>query len=446
MSNILILTTDNSYGRYLKNLSDLQYPGLEAVVKGPGEFDPNRFRAGMVVVDREDLFDDVKRKFTGNGEIAYIVLSEKPETRLEMQNCKVLHKPLDGGHFLQALFEGVDSTRVTKQKVNAAGKAIDSLVVGSSPAMTAIRSNIQRVGDTGLPVLIQGETGTGKGVVAKSLHNFSSRHGNPYIEINCANVPSSLLESELFGHKLGAFTGAWKNKPGKLQLAANGTVFLDEISEMSPYMQAKLLQVLQDGEFSPVGSTEDIRVDIRVIAATNAELKKLIANSGFRSDLYYRLAVISLLIPPLRERREDIELLTTYFLEKYSRLYEKKSRSLSEKLRRLLDQYHWPGNIRELENMIKTLVVMESEELVFEELQGKLEKNSYGPVWQFPADLYQDDRDFSLREATENAVKKAEKHLIGKAITRTKGNKKQAAKLLSISYKSLLNKTKTYGL
>lgn len=445
MDSILILTTDRTYGRYLQNLSDQLYPGLHSVVKNPADFDPKGFQSGTIVVDHEDLYDGIKKKLGENGSVSFIVLAEKPEAAEEKDNCRVLPKPLDGDRFLQALFQGRGGKQSSPHTNMISDKLLNSLLVGSSSAMKQIRSNILRVSDTALPVLIQGETGTGKGVVARSLHNCSSRSQHPFMEINCANVPSALLESELFGHKLGAFTGAWKDKLGKLQLAADGTVFLDEISEMSPHMQAKLLQVPQEGEFSPVGGTDDIKVDIRIIAATNAELKKLIAQSRFRSDLYYRLAVISVMIPPLRERQEDVEILSTYFLEKYSRKYGKKSISVSEKLKRMLERYHWPGNVRELENMIKTLVVMESEELIVEELQTKLEKNGFGS-FPFTTDASPDGQGFSLKEATEKAVKKAEKQLIDKAIARTRGNKKRAAKLLSISYKSLLNKTKAYGL
>jgi two-component system response regulator AtoC len=266
------------------------------------------------------------------------------------------------------------------------------------------------------------------------------------MEINCANVPAQLLESELFGHKVGAFTGAWKDKPGKFELASEGTVFLDEISEMTFHMQAKLLQVLQEGEFSPVGSTEDILVDIRIIAATNAELESLIAKSQFRSDLFYRLAVISLVMPPLRERPEDIELLSTYFLEKYSSLYAKKSRRLSDKMKKMQAGYLWPGNVRELENMIKTVVVMESEDMVLEELQQKLEKNGLEPLPAPGGDGGQEPEDLSLKQARNRALRHAEKQVIAKTISRTRGNKKQAAELLQISYKSLLNKTKIYDL
>ncbi|MCF8104154.1 MAG: sigma-54 dependent transcriptional regulator [Desulfohalobiaceae bacterium] len=446
MDHILIFTRDRAYGKYLKDLSEQLNSGVETIIKEPDAVDPEKFLSAMVVVDTEDLFECVENKFRGNDAVTYIVLSSNQESTLKRKCCRLLHKPLDGRLFQQALSQGLDPRGEKKHKGNGKGRVLEPLVVGSSAAMKTIRSNILRVGDTDLPVLIQGETGTGKGVVARTLHNFSSRNQNPYLEINCANVPSSLLESELFGYKLGAFTGAWKDKLGKLQLAANGTVFLDEISEMDSYMQAKLLQVLQGGEFSPIGSKEDIWVDIRIIAATNAKLKELIAKSRFRSDLYYRLAVISLLMPPLRERKEDIEILCTYFLEKYSCLYGKKSRRLSERLKKMLEHYHWPGNVRELENIIKTLVVMESEEVILEELQMKLEKTGLKPLYFTPADLFPDNKEFSLKETTEKAVKMAEKHLIDKAISRTRGNKKKAAELLCISYKSLLNKTKTYGL
>ena len=318
--SILILTRDRSYGRYLAHLSAQYDPHLKTAVADPAADALQDRPQGLIVLDQDVGSEALRTPAQGDGAFPCIILSEKDEVQCRRRNCRVLTKPMDSVAFVQAISEGLDGGFRGGKKGKPLQTGLETFMVGASPAMKKIRSHIEHVSNTSLPVLIQGETGTGKGVLARTLHSLSPRNGKPYMEINCANVPSQLLESELFGHKIGAFTGAWKDKPGKFELASEGTVFLDEISEMSFHMQAKLLQVLQEGEFSPIGSTKDILVDIRVIAATNAELEDLIAKAAFRTDLYYRLAVISMVLPPLRERQEDVELLSNKFIEKYRRI------------------------------------------------------------------------------------------------------------------------------
>lgn len=299
-----------------------------------------------------------------------------------------------------------------------------------------------------MTVLLLGETGVGKGILARALHNNSGRKNKPLVEVNCANIPYSLMESEFFGYKQGAFTGAWKDKTGKFELASNGTIFLDEISEMSRPMQAKLLQVLQEGEFSPVGGMDNIYVNVRVLAATNVEPQKLISSRAFRQDLYYRLAVLRLYLPSLRERMEDIHPLTMYFLEKYFRQHNKRFTTPTPKLWQMLEEHSWPGNVRELENMIKMLVVLESEDLVLEEITKKLKDGwnaQTGDSWVFNGNGNH-KRPFALREITEQKVASVEKELICKVLHKTNGNKKKAAEMLQVSYKCILNKIKAYGL
>jgi two-component system response regulator AtoC len=332
----------------------------------------------------------------------------------------------------------------------------EPFLIGNSPRIREIRRDIRKVSDTDLAVLLLGETGTGKGVAALSLHNKSSRHRNQFMEVNCANVPHSLLESELFGYRKGAFTGAWQDKSGKFEEAANGTVFLDEISEIPPQMQAKLLHVLQDGEFSPVGSVENVRVNVRIVAATNANVGSLIKNGLFRKDLYYRLAVIHLHMPPLKERKEDILPLTSYFLEKYSKLYKKPPMEPSQKLLWNLEKHEWPGNVRELENTIKTYVALENEDIVLDNLRkcmkkgertGRNQKTKHDVSDNIdPISLFYSYPGISLREITDMVGEKAEKTIIKQAVNATKGNKKRSAELLGVSYKSILSKMKTYGI
>ena len=322
-------------------------------------------------------------------------------------------------------------------------------LIGNSSEIADIRKDIEKVGNTDLTVLILGETGTGKGLLASSLHNNSVRKSRPFVSINCANIPNHLMESELFGYKRGAFTGAWKDKIGKFELAANGTIFLDEISEMTTSMQAKLLQVLQDGKFSPVGGLDTIQVNVRFISATNSDLGHLISTNRFRLDLYYRLAVLCFYVPPLKNRKEDIIPLTKYFIDKYSTYYDKKTISPTLKMYNYLQNYNWPGNVRELENTIKTLVVLENEDMVINEMENKIIKE--GNISTRNDKI--EDGAFSscrgpmtLKQYVDMERECAEKKIIREVLRKTNGNKKKTAELLQVSYKCILNKVKNYGL
>jgi two-component system response regulator AtoC len=262
--------------------------------------------------------------------------------------------------------------------------------------------------------------------------------------VNCAALPQELLESELFGYEKGAFTGAYRQKPGKFELANGGTIFLDEISEISLSLQGKLLQVLQDREFSRLGGKKDIRVDVRVLVATNRNMEESVKNGQFREDLYYRLNVVNITIPPLRDRREEIPIFVEYFLEKFSKKYQKKITSLSDKMMKALSQYHWLGNVRELENVIQRLVVLGNEKAIIEELtpvprEDSIPENNKKMV---PAKKVWP----SLKEVHQEASKKAESEIMLKALEMTNWNRKKAADILSISYKALLYKIKETGL
>ena len=246
------------------------------------------------------------------------------------------------------------------------------MLFGNSERMLEVRDLIERVSDTDVTVLIRGESGTGKELVARALHERSLRRDKPFVKVNCAALPTELLESELFGFEKGAFTGAIQHKPGKFEFANHGTMFLDEIGDMSFPLQAKLLQVLQDGEFSRLGGKADVQVDVRVIAATNRDLETAVAQGQFREDLYFRLNVVTINLPPLRERREEIPVLTDHFLKKYSVQYNKPMTAVSAELARQFVEYDWPGNVRQLENLIKRMVVLGTEAPILKELQQPL--------------------------------------------------------------------------
>ena len=303
-------------------------------------------------------------------------------------------------------------------------------LIGRSPQMRRVYEMIDRVAPTNATVLIQGESGTGKELVARAIHYRSPRKDKPFVKVNCAALPEDLLESELFGHERGAFTGAVSKREGRFELADRGTLLLDEISETSPAFQAKLLRVLQEQEFERVGGSKTIKVDVRVIATTNKDLKQAIREGKFREDLYYRLNVLPIYLPPLRERKEDIPLLVQHFLEKYSRQNGLRIKSLSKKCLDMMMQYEWPGNVRELENVIERAVVMSEGETIFPEnisLSSPVQKMSLS----FPEEI---------------TLEEMEKRLILHTLQRTGGNRTEAAKILGISVRTVRNKLKKYGM
>ncbi len=317
----------------------------------------------------------------------------------------------------------------------------------ASEKMQRLREIIEQVADADVTVLIHGESGVGKEVIARTTHELSNRSKRPFVKVNCAALPAELLESELFGYERGAFTGASARKAGKFELADRGTMFLDEIGEMSPPLQAKLLQVLQDGEFSRLGGETDVRVDVRVIAATNRDLEQMVQGGSFREDLYYRLNVVNVYVPPLRERPEEIPVLTAHFLEMYSRKYNRNVDSISDRLMQAFQQYAWPGNVRELENMVKRIVVLESEQAIADEIMGAPSaEGSRSRVERMVEEIDPTDDRISLREIGKRAAREAEREVLRRVLYQTNWNRKKAARILEVSYKTLLQKIKECGL
>jgi len=316
-------------------------------------------------------------------------------------------------------------------------------LVGESPAIRQIYAVVEKVANTPSTVLITGESGTGKELIARALHENSSRHGGPFIKINCAAIPKTLMESELFGYEKGAFTGAVGAKPGRFELAHGGTLFLDEIGEIPVEMQVKLLRVLQESEFERVGGIKTIKVDVRLVTATNRDLLQDISAGSFREDLYYRLNVVPIHIPPLRERREDIPLLLDHFLAKFNDRLKKQIGSVSADAISRMVSYHWPGNIRELENMMeRTMLFCESPEIGVSDLPPEI---GGLPAAALPAAAAGAGA-ASLKEAVRAETERVERELIQKALDETGGNVTQAARKLKISRKSLQTKMKELGL
>jgi two-component system, NtrC family, response regulator AtoC len=371
----------------------------------------------------------------------------------------------------------------------------DRAVWGNSEKMRAIATVIEQVADSDVGVLIRGESGVGKELVSRAIHQRSTRRNRPFVKVNCAALPAELLESELFGHERGAFTGAANTRIGKFEQADTGTLMLDEIGEMKPALQAKLLHVLQDGEFTKLGSNKRVQVDVRVVAATNRDLEKMMLSGEFREDLYYRLKVIELTVPPLRERRDEIPTLIDFFIARYARKYNRQARPLSEHLRQLFMTYEWPGNIRELENMIKRVVILQDEQLVVREIERNMQRalaaaapvaavagavatagvggpGGYPsmpsipyppsmPPQAAPADADgadgADDEAVagdepaeagggSLATVAKAAAMKAERAAIEQTLRQVHWNRRKAAQILGVSYKTLLNKIKECGI
>jgi two-component system response regulator PilR (NtrC family) len=304
-------------------------------------------------------------------------------------------------------------------------------MIGSSPEMVKIYAVINKIADTPVNVLILGESGTGKELVARAIHENSSRKDMPFMVINCGGIPESLLESELFGYMKGAFTGAHADKPGLFEVARGGTIFLDEIADLPPLLQVKLLRVTQEKTFRRVGGTEDIRVDVRIISATNKDLQQRVHEGRFREDLYYRLNVIPVHIPPLRERKDDIPILTRHFIEKYSRQFGKKIQNISAYALELLVDYPFPGNIRELENIIERSIALEASSIILPE---NLVLSNGAPHYKAPGDPI-DIPPEGIHLNRELA--RVEKAYIDAALRKTSGSRKMAADLLNITLDSL---------
>lgn len=317
----------------------------------------------------------------------------------------------------------------------------DAVVFGRSPAMEVVRLKIRKVAGTNVPVLIQGESGTGKEVLARLLHFQAPWSDGPFVKVCCPAIPSTLLESELFGYERGAFTGAYGAKPGRVEMANRGTLFLDEISELDMGLQAKLLQLLQDGQFSRIGAQEDKRVEVRIVCATNRNLDKEIEAGTFRLDLFYRVNVLDMKLPPLRERSEDIPDLVEYFLDAHAAMFKCTPRPISSRLMQALKAYDWPGNIRQLENLVKRYVILGSEEEVARDLFAAPASptSTYEP--EIPT-----DGPISLKKITQQAVVEIERKVILKTLQTHHWNRKRAARALNISYRSLLYKIRDAGL
>jgi two-component system response regulator AtoC len=314
----------------------------------------------------------------------------------------------------------------------------ETVVFGSTDRMQSLQRKLRVMAQANVPVLVTGENGTGKEILARMIHHQSPWSDGPFVKVNCPAIPGTLLESELFGYERGAFTGAYGSKPGRVEMAHRGTLFLDEIGEMDLGIQAKLLQLLQDGQFCRIGAQEDKKVEVRVICATNRDLEAEIAAGRFRQDLFYRINVVQIQVPPLRHRAQDIPALALYFLDLYAQKFSVRPKAVPSALMEMLQKYTWPGNIRQLENLMKRYVILGNEEAITSELVSQ-SGNCFDPV--IPS-----DGRISLKQATREAVRELERRIIVKVLHTHNWNRKKAAKAMSISYRALLYKIQDTGI
>ncbi|MFZ5993489.1 MAG: sigma-54 interaction domain-containing protein [Thermodesulfobacteriota bacterium] len=419
--------------------------------KGPGRESPHVIIANLNSGDKSTLFDILGDR----GVCPYpTVLIYEREQALDPLNLSkksgvaLLKRPFTPQQLVKAL-----------QRVCPSEQEVDRsshYFFGEDRKVIEIREKIQRISRTDITVLVQGESGTGKEIVARLVHERSPRNKEQFIKVNGAAIPGTLLESELFGYEKGAFTGAYCTKPGKFDLADKGTLFLDEVGDIPLPLQSKLLQVLQNGEFSRLGGKGDVCTDVRVIAATNADLPRLVEQGRFRSDLYYRLNVAHITVPPFRDRKGDLPLLKEYFLEKYCAAYNKPYMHFSKRIMDLFSEYSWPGNVRELENIVKNIVVLENESVAYAEIKGRVigsrdkndDRGGRSPAIVDRSLVYNllCQGGLSLKKIGQECIRTIETEAITACLEKTMWNRRACASQLKISYKSLLNKMQEYGI
>jgi len=503
---VAIVDDDSAFGAYLKTFLSLR--GYDARTYGRGdEFLASLRNADLpdvvlldVMMPGMDGVETLKSLRASSPDLPVVMLSGHSETATVVKAMQAgatdfIEKPdspeaLGEIRLEVVLKNALERKRLTSELTELRRQLSDDegqAMWGSSERMQTVQQVIEQVSDSDVGVLIRGESGVGKELVTRAIHQRSTRRNAPFVKVNCAALPPDLLESELFGHEKGAFTGAASTRIGKFEQADGGTMFLDEIGEMKPALQSKLLHVLQDAEFTKLGSNKPVSIDVRVIAATNRDLEHMMLKGDFREDLYYRLKVIEVYVPPLRERRDEIPFLIDFFLSKYSAKWKKPAPKLSDHLRGLLLSYYWPGNIRELENMIKQIVVLQDEQMVIREIGRQTQRLAAtagaaagaggGAGMSFPdpipmpvpapagaapapgTQLPDEDDDpveedevvpaegaVSLTEVSRAAALKAERALIEQTLQQVHWNRRKAAALLGVSYKTLLNKIKECGI
>ena len=451
-ANILLVDDEPGMLRYIRTLLEVDDHKVETASSGEEavEYIRNDKHPDLVLLDMLmpgiDGLQTLEQMRQIQPNLKVVILSCLGDTRKVVQAMRLgaqdyLTKPFHKAE-LDAVIDQCLGTNQQKYPGEVEEISDDLFFIAASPAMRKIRSQAALVANVDIPVLMLGESGTGKEVLARLVHKLSPRAHRTFLKVNCAAVPGDLLESELFGYEAGAFTGATHPKPGKFELCNKGTILLDEIGEMPPQLQAKLLHVLQDQQFSRLGSRSVIKVDVRILAATNINIPEALASKRLREDLYYRLNAFTLQIPPLRERKEEIPILLKHFMSRMAERFARPPLPLSPTLLEACQNYDWPGNLRELGNFVKRFLVLSDEQLAIHELQPKGE---VGGTASSATNVSTDDAG-GLKSVARSAKDEAESDAIAKALQQTNWNRKQAATLLKISYKALLYKIRQYGL
>jgi two-component system response regulator AtoC len=454
---ILIVDDEPSMRKYLHTLLEVDGFDVSTVASGSDALEAvgRGAKPDFVILDvlmpEMDGLETLRRMMQVDRGLNVIMLSCSNEVSKVVEAIRLgahdyLTKPFEKPELDAALLKCRQKKQL-KAENQALREYCDELTedlsfLAASPQMLKIRQQILQIAPVDVPVFISGESGVGKEVVARMIHLRSARRQQAFVKVNCAALPGELLESELFGYEQGAFTGAVRAKPGKFELANKGTIFLDEIAEMSPHLQAKLLHVLQDNQFSRLGGRSVLQVDVRVLAATNIAVQEAMRSGRFREDLYYRLSVLSLHVPPLRERTDEIPMLFRHFLAKYSEKFQKVMREPSAHVVEAAMRYPWPGNLRELENFVKRYVILEDDDGSLRELlEMTASQQRMAPREPAPA-----PREQGLKALVRGLKDEAEMEAIADALQKTNWVRKDAAQLLGISYKALLYKMRQFNL
>jgi two-component system, NtrC family, response regulator AtoC len=459
-ARILVVDDEPSMLRYLQTVLEVDsyevmtaQGGAQALEKLKKDPRPDLVLLDLLMPELDGM-QTLERVRQIHPNISVVMLSCVNDTRKVVQAIRLgaqdyLTKPFQKAE-LDAVLSHCLGTRSTSFNGNEQGGDLEDLgddqfFVAASPSMRKVRDQARQVANVNVPVLMLGESGTGKEVVSKLIHKFSPRANRPLSKVNCAALPEELLESELFGYEPGAFTGATRSKPGKFELCDKGTILLDEIGEMPPALQAKLLHVLQDQQFSRLGSRTTVTVDVRILAATNINIQEAIANRKLREDLYYRLNAFTIHLPPLRERREEIPLLLRHFMALFATRYGRNPLPISPTLIDASMRHRWPGNLRELENFVKRYLILGDETAALSEIELRAEEAQPAPEAARAA-LAKSEETGDLKQLVRSIKDETEHEAISRALKRTKWNRKEAARLLNISYKALLYKIRQYNL
>lgn len=454
---IMVVDDEPSIRKYLQTLLEVDGytvetlgSGIEAIERITAGDNPDYIILDILMPELNGL-ETLKRLLEANRHLNIIMLSCTNEVGTVVEAIRLgaqdyITKPFEKSELDAALLKCQQKKKLREENT-ALREYCDQITedlsfLAASPQMVRIRQQILQIAPVDVPVFIMGESGVGKEVVARMIHLRSVRRTQPFVKVNCAALPGELLESELFGYEQGAFTGAVRSKPGKFELANKGTIFLDEIAEMSSHMQAKLLHVLQDHQYSRLGGRQLIEVDVRVLAATNVDVQEAMKSGRFREDLYYRLNVLSIQIPPLRERSQEIPMLFRHFLQQYSEKFNKEAPVPSQHLLDAAVRYEWPGNLRELENFVKRYVILEDDEGSLRELvEMSAARQRTAPRAETAA-----PKEMGLKALVRGLKDEAEMEAIAEALEKTRWCRKDAAKMLGISYKALLYKMRQFNL